>query len=201
MGAKGLETRRRLITATEGLLNTKPLRELRVADIAKAAKTSSSTFYLYFQDVPEAVLAVIGQFTQSTPEFLTLLSEPWPEAEAHGRAQKFVETYIDFFNAHGAVFRVRNLAADEGDERFLAVQVTSVTPLMEAVATRIEARRAAGALPATLDPLSTAAVLLAMIERVAAIPPATPAWRGIARDQTVDAAVFFAAVVLGGSSL
>ena len=200
MGAKGLQTRRRLIEATGELLKVKPLRELRVADIAKAAKTSTSTFYLYFQDVPEAVLAVIAQVSQSTPEFLTQLSQPWPEEEAYDRAQYFVETYIDYMQAHGALFRVRNMAADEGDERFLSARASSVTPLLDALAARIEERQRAGGVPADLHPLSTAGALLAMIERVAVIPQVTFGRRGISRDRVVHAAAFFAAVVLGGSA-
>ena len=53
MGAKGLLTRRRLMDATSELLLTTPLRELTVSQITRASNTSASTFYLYFNDVPE----------------------------------------------------------------------------------------------------------------------------------------------------
>lgn len=202
MGTKGLQTRRRLMEATEELVKTKPLRELRVADIAKAARTSTSTFYLYFQDVPEAVLALISQYTQSTPEFLTQLSEPWPEDEAYDRAQYFVESYIDFWQTHSPLFRVRNMAADEGDGRFISVRATSVRPLLDALAARIEDRQRAKGLPGDLHALSTAGALLAMIERIAVIPPPTlGGQRGVTRERVVHAAAFFAAVVLGGSAV
>ena len=62
MGAKGLKTRLRLIEATDELLKTKSLRDLTVSDITRLANTSASTFYLYFTDVPEAVL---GDFAAS----------------------------------------------------------------------------------------------------------------------------------------
>src|SRR5688572_28184084 len=77
MGAKGLQTRRRLLQATETMLRTTPVRDLRVAEIAKAANTSTSTFYLYFQDVSEAVLAVANGVSQSTPEFMAQLDSAW----------------------------------------------------------------------------------------------------------------------------
>jgi AcrR family transcriptional regulator len=186
--------------ATEELVKAKPLRELRVADIAKAARTSTATFYLYFQDVPEAVLAVISQYSQSTPEFLTQLSEPWPEEEAYDRAQYFVESYIDAWQAHGPLFRVRNLAADEGDERFIAMRSVAVRPLLEALAARIEDRQQANGLPHNLHAPSTAGALLAMIERIAVVPASGLGQRGITRERVVHAAAFFAAVVLGGSA-
>jgi len=198
MGAKGLQTRRRMITATEELLRTTPLRELRVADIARAAKTSTSTFYLYFQDVPEAVLAVISEVSQSTPSFLALVEEPWTESDAYDRAQHFVETYFEYWQAHSALFRVRNLAADEGDMRFIQDRANAVMPLLESLAARIEERQANGVLPQDLHALSTAGALLAMIERIAVIPQANFVTSGVTRDRVAHAAAFFAAVVLGG---
>jgi AcrR family transcriptional regulator len=198
MGAKGLQTRRRMIGATEELLKSKPLRELRVSDIARAAKTSTSTFYLYFQDVPEAVLAVISEVSQSTPSFLSIVGAPWEEADAYDRAQHFVETYFEFWQTHGALFRVRNLAADEGDVRFVEARANSVRPLLQALAARIEERQGLGALPRDLHALSTAGALLAMIERIAVIPASNLGRNGVTRDRVAHAVAFFAAVVLGG---
>lgn len=200
MGAKGLQTRRRLAQATEQLLKTKSLLELRVAEIAEAANTSPSTFYLYFQDVPEAVLAAVSQVSQGTPELLGQLSGPWPEDEAYDRAQRFVESYMDYWQEHGPLFRVRNLAADEGDERFVAARINAVSPLLDALAARIEVRQKSGGVPADLHPLATAGALLAMIERIAVIPEQAISRRGVTRPRVVHAAAFFAAVVLGGSA-
>lgn len=200
MGAKGLLTRRRLIDATGELLKVTPLRDLRVADIAKAAQTSTSTFYLYFQDVPEVVLAVVSELSQSPPSFMAIVGQPWPEAEAYDRAQHFVEIYFDYWLAHGPLLRVRNLAADEGDERFIQARVDAVTPLLQAMAARIEERKASGGLPADLHAWSTAGALLAMIERIAVVRYAPVGRHGVTRDRIVHAAAFFTAVVLGGAA-
>jgi AcrR family transcriptional regulator len=196
-GAKGFQTRRRLISATENLLKTRSLRDLRVADIARAAKTSPSNFYVHFEDVPEAVLAVIGEISRNPPSFLALVGEPWEEIDAYERAQHFVEAYFDYWQAHSDLFRVRNLAADEGDLRFVQARVDAVSPLLQAMTSRIEERKAAGALAADIHPMSTAGALLAMIERIAAAPSPTGG-HGMTRDRVVHATAFFAAMVLGG---
>jgi AcrR family transcriptional regulator len=86
IGAKGARTRLRIIEVTEDLLRTQSLLELSVAKIAKAAETSTSTFYLYFQDVPEAVLAVIAEISQSGPELLTLWGGDWEGVVPSARA-------------------------------------------------------------------------------------------------------------------
>ena len=56
LGPKALQTRERLLGATDDLLSKRSLRELRVVDIARKAGTSPATFYQYFRDVEDAVL-------------------------------------------------------------------------------------------------------------------------------------------------
>ena len=170
IGAKGARTRQRMIEATNALLRTEPLLDLSVAKIARAAETSTSTFYLYFQDVTEAVLAAIGQVEQSTPELLGLWEGDWDEKTIDQRAYTFVVRYIQRWHENRALFRVRNLAAEEGDERFLQARGRSVRPLIDLMARRVTACQAEGRLPADLHPASAAAACLAMIERLAATP-------------------------------
>ena len=200
MGVKGLQTRRRLVEATEALLRTTPVRDLRVAEIAKAAHTSTSTFYLYFQDVSEAVLAVASGVSQSTPEFMALLNTPWEPDTAYDRAQNFVESYVDYWRAHTAVFRVRNLAADEGDARFIAARGHAVRPLMQLMAARIRERQAAGGLPADLHAQSAASALMAMLERVGALPDGGIGSEDVTMTKIIHAAAFMMAVLIGGSA-
>ena len=58
LGRRGAQTRRRLLDATAELLETHGIRDLRVVDIARAVGSSPATFYQYFRDVEEAVLAL-----------------------------------------------------------------------------------------------------------------------------------------------
>jgi len=169
MGAKGMQTRRRLLEATACLLKTTPLRELRVAHIVRRAETSSATFYVYFNDVSEAVLALISELTQSPPSLLGLFDARWEPAEAMDRAHEFVASYVDHWEAHASLFLLRNLASDEGDERFGAVRLNAVAPLIGVMAERIQEGQRAGEAPADLHPQSAAGALLAMIERISGV--------------------------------
>jgi len=169
MGVKGMQTRRRLLTATSSLLKTTPLRDLRVAHIVRQAETSSATFYVYFNDVSEAVLALIGELTQSPPNLLGLFDARWEPDQAMDRAHEFVASYVDHWEAHASLFRLRNLASDEGDGRFAAVRLNAVAPLIGAMAARIEEGKRAGEAPADLHPQSAAGALLAMVERISAV--------------------------------
>ena len=195
MGEKGLQTRRRLLEATAELIKRKPLRELSVSDITKLAKTSASTFYVYFADVPEAVLGVIRGVSQSTPELLELLQEPWDAKSADAKARRFVASYFETWRANADLFRVRNLAADEGDPRFITARNLSVSPLLEALAVRIGRGQEDGRLTREIDARSTGAALVAMIERLASVPEATIA-APITKMTLIDAVAFFATQVL-----
>jgi hypothetical protein len=53
IGSKGERTRQTLIDVTVDLLETHGLRDVSVADVARVAKTSPATFYVYFRGCPK----------------------------------------------------------------------------------------------------------------------------------------------------
>ncbi|MET0737315.1 MAG: TetR/AcrR family transcriptional regulator, partial [Acidimicrobiales bacterium] len=57
-GRRGLATRQRLLDHVAEMLAAGSYRDLRVVDVARQAGTSPATFYQYFADVEEAVLAL-----------------------------------------------------------------------------------------------------------------------------------------------
>src|SRR6478736_4090597 len=77
LGSRGARTRRRLLDATAGLLETHGIRDLRVVDIARRVETSPATFYQYFRDVEDAVLALASEVGESTAPLLAVLAGPW----------------------------------------------------------------------------------------------------------------------------
>lgn len=171
IGSKGERTRQALIETTVELLGTHGLRDVSVADVARGAQTSPATFYVYFRGVPEVVLAALEDAPQTSPELEGLMAQDWQAPGALERARAFVDAYCELWNRHGTVFRVRNLAAEEGDERFYKARMTAATPMMTALTTQIERAQAAGAIPADLRPRACAGTILMMLERLSAIGP------------------------------
>jgi hypothetical protein len=95
------------------------------------------------------------------------------------------------------VYRVRNLAGDEGDDRFVLARACSVEPLMDAMAGLAGGAQARGLLPARLHPLAVAGALLAMIERTSGSHNVRVG--GPVRTHTLNrAAAYFFSVLLGG---
>ena len=163
LGRRGAQTRQRLLDATAQLLEDNGLRELRVVDIARAVDLSPATFYQYFGDVEAAVLALSITVGEETASVSALLAEDWSGPDGLGIARRLVEDFITNWDVHRAVLRTRNLAAQEGDDRFRTVRNESLRPLTEGIAAKVAAREDSG-----LSSYAAAAAMVSMLERMAA---------------------------------
>jgi AcrR family transcriptional regulator len=190
MGRKGAETRARLMKATANLLEKRSIMELSVADIAAAAGTSSSAFYVYFDDVNEVALAIAQSIEQITPEIEALLSSAWSEEDASAKALALVKAYVAYWQEHHAILRIRNLAADEGDKRFEEIRHASVERVHTLLSQRIEEADNG------FDPSSGASAVLVLIERVAVIVRLPLRRRHSSRSQLMQSAALMVAHAL-----
>jgi AcrR family transcriptional regulator len=197
IGSKGERTRQLLIETTVELLETHGLRDVSVVDVARAAKTSPATFYVYFRGVPEVVLAALETATQTSPELEALVGRDWLDGEAQGAAMAFVEAYTNLWNRNRTIFRVRNLAAEEGDARFLQARMDAAHPMMEALSGAVTRAQAAGRVPAGLTPQACAGTLLMMLERLSAVGPITKEAPGLSYAALKASAAYTLAAMLG----
>lgn len=180
LGRRGAQTRQRLLDATAQLLEDNGLRELRVVDIARAVDLSPATFYQYFGDVEAAVLALSISVGEETASLGGLLGEDWDGPDGLGFARRLVEDFITNWDEHRAVLRTRNLAAQEGDERFREVRNGSLRPLTEGIGVKVARRSNSG-----LSPYAAAAAMVSMLERMAAFHADLEAY-GTSRSDVVE---------------
>jgi AcrR family transcriptional regulator len=197
IGAKGQRTRQKLIDVTVGLLESHGMRDLTVAEVARVAATSPATFYVYFDSVQAVVLGALEQAPHTTDELQAMVAAPWTDGLVS--ALNFVTRYTDSWNRHGTVFRVRNMAAEEGDERFLNARQAVALPMLRVFAAKIADGQRAGTISAALHPESTAGVILAMLERVSSVGPtrATATAYGITYQHMREAAAYMLVQLLG----
>lgn len=199
LGPRARRTRERLLEATRQLLDEHPLRDLRVIDIARRVGTSPATFYQYFRDVEDAVLCLADAASAEIPGLLRWLDEPFTGAGGRARARGLVDAFIRHWDLHHAALRVRNLASDEGDERFARVRERAMTPVIAALALRIEEGQRDGRVRAADHPAAAAAAVAAILERLAAYHVELERF-GVTREELVDTSASIVLQTLTGSA-
>ncbi len=166
-GRRGRATRQRLLSCTAELLETTPWRSIKVIDIAKQAGTSPATFYQYFENVEQAILVLAEELTQGAGELAALVDGDWSENRAWETAQRVVNGFMDYWESNRAVFRVVELATEEGDLRFRGLRVRALNAVTVTLA-RVVGANAGDASPAGSDPMAVAGTIVSMLAHVAA---------------------------------
>jgi AcrR family transcriptional regulator len=165
-GRRGQATRRRLLDCTAELIATTPWRSITVIDIARRAGTSPATFYQYFENVEQAILVLAEDLTSGAEALARLVDGDWSPEAAWATACRVVEGFNRYWEDNRSVFRVVELATEEGDLRFQGLRVRALNAVTVTLARVISAtgRRS----PAGDDPMVVAATLISMFAHVAA---------------------------------
>ena len=166
IGERAAATRRRLLDATLQVMNTEGVLDLKVVDITREAGAAPATFYQYFTDLDDAVLALAQEASEEEKPLAELLAEPWTSAADWERCVAFVDAYSLYWADHQRVITLRNLRADEGAAEFRDTRVRADLHIIRRMADMVHAGQAAGRLPDRLDPFATAAGMRAMADRL-----------------------------------
>ena len=185
LGQRAQLTRRRLLGATAELLENRGILDLKVVDVAREVGTSPATFYQYFQNVDEAVLALAEEAGEELGDLVPLVDEPWRGSRALATARQLVDGFVSYWDRNRAVLRSRNLAAQEGDARFREVRIRTLSQITDRLERRVAENRAAGRVAVEMTPYAAAAALVSMMERMAAFHYEFEA-RGVDREAMVD---------------
>lgn len=167
LGRKGLETRRRLMTAAHELLQTMSAVSLTATAIARQAKTSSATFYVYFDDVGDVVLALAAEASDDLDAVMAVL-ETWRAGQSTEEgARAFFTIYRGYWDRHRAILSLRNMEADRGDARFLEIRSAAGLRIIWQLGAIIREGHHDGMLTEARA-VALATVIFAAIERIAA---------------------------------
>ncbi len=183
-GARGQATRRRLLDLTLELLGRNGFRDLRVADIAREAGTSPATFYQYFDDIENALLALMGQVRADVDRELQAVVElhlavrerDSAAASQHDDiadlARQLAGGFLRIWAKHGPLLRVVELQSGDDDgpltderKRLLNGVSASIEKLLLSSA---NAANAAEGPTDVEEAKATSFVLVAMLANVAA---------------------------------
>jgi len=185
LGPRALNTRQRLLDATVELLREQSVRDISVVEIARKANTSPATFYQYFKDVGEATLRLAEQAAEEVPAVIEMIDRSWRGQKGLETAREIVTAFVDHWDVHRSVLLVRNLAADEGDRRFLKVRRQAMTPVIEHLARKIEESQAQGRVSPDLHPFAASTAMATILERLAAYHKEIE-YFGVSRDDLIE---------------
>jgi AcrR family transcriptional regulator len=175
-GERGRQTRQRLLDATVELLSTTSWRSVKVTDIARQARTSPATFYQYFANVEEAIRVLAEGMVDEAAQLAELVGGDWSEETSWDTACTVTEGFLAYWEDNRAVFRVVDLATEEGDRELRGIRVRALNAVTVALSQVIlvacpstgEAAGPSTASPAGSDPMAVAGAIVAMFASVSA---------------------------------
>src|SRR6185437_4631665 len=138
-GERGLQTRMRLLEATVELLTTTSWRSVKVTDIARQAQTSPATFYQYFGNVEQAIQVLAEGMVEQAGQLADLVGGDWSEDASWETALTVTEGFLSYWEDNRAVFRVVDLATEEGDAALRGIRVRALNAVTVALAQVIAA--------------------------------------------------------------
>jgi AcrR family transcriptional regulator len=182
-GERGRQTRQRLLDATVELLATTSWRSVKVTDIARQAQTSPATFYQYFANVEQAIQVLAEGMVDQAGQLADLVGGDWSEGASWQTALTVTEGFLGYWEDNRAVFRVVDLATEEGEGQLRGIRVRALNAvtvaLAQVIATASPATSPDGGVggvgmagatcsPAGSDPMAVAGTLVAMFASVSA---------------------------------
>jgi AcrR family transcriptional regulator len=166
LGLRGLQTRARLLDALRTALAGSNGSWASVAEISRSAGVSAATFYRYFRDMDEACLALAEELVDDGARIAELVAPDWTGEAGLAHVVRFVEAFLDHWEQNRPVLRMRNMAAENGDARFLRVRLRTLRVITRAISTKLREAQAAGLVSADVVPATAATVAVGMLERV-----------------------------------
>jgi AcrR family transcriptional regulator len=157
---QGLRTRAKLLDAAMTVLAEKGYHSARVDDIVKAAEVSHGTFYLYFANKQELLVALAEDCATEMTGVVAGLGEVAPGAAGRAELRTWLADFVATYRRFGVVIRawMEDTVNDRGlvglGEETFGVVAASLVQRVE------ESGQWAGR-----DPALNAAALLALIER------------------------------------
>src|SRR5580692_4289255 len=133
-GERGRQTRQRLLDATVELLSTTSWRSVKVTDIARYAGTSPATFYQYFGNVEDAIRVLAEGMVDQAAQLSELVGGDWSKEASWSTAVAVTEGFLSYWEDNRAVFRVVDLATEDGESQLRGIRVRALNAVTVALA-------------------------------------------------------------------
>ncbi|WP_412544014.1 TetR/AcrR family transcriptional regulator [Longispora sp. K20-0274] len=142
--SKGDQRELDILAATRRLAEDKPLRQITIDEIARAAGISRSSFYFYFDSLAAVVTHLMGEIAEEMHrESAEWLDGRGPGAESLRRT---MATSARLWRTHGALLR-QVMTAPDPEPAFATLRENLISDGVRQASARITRDRAAGLAP------------------------------------------------------
>jgi AcrR family transcriptional regulator len=153
-----------LLHAAEILLDTRPMEDISIEELANGAGISRSNFYFYFASKDEVLLALLDRVIAEVEDRVSALPRDFTREPA-ATWRRSIGVFVDVFSAHRAV-SVAAIAARHRSAEVLALWSSSMQTWVDYSRIVILAEQARGVAPAGIAAHDLAITLTLMNERV-----------------------------------
>jgi AcrR family transcriptional regulator len=168
LGRKGRRTRSNIVEGLKALLAKAPIAGVTVAAVAAEANISAPTFYLYFEDLGEVLLAALEEVEPDLAAIRETLEPEWPPERTFACAEAFIQAYHDLWTKHGPILQARNVLAEQGDPRFMAHRHDGPRGLAHLLAGKMRVIHRQDT-PRPVEPNGMTAILITALERISTL--------------------------------
>lgn len=161
LGPRAQRTRRRLIDSATELFREKGYATTTVSDIARRAGVSLATFYVYFAERTDVVIALLDEVVG---DVMRKGVGQWDPRSGRAGLSRVVTSYVESFARHAKFFAIRE-SVIHADERMLEQYVQYNRHFHETFARYLEEGIALGLVRSDLDPYGMARAMTLMMER------------------------------------
>lgn len=166
LGQKGRITRDRIIAATRELIEEPNGEDLSISAVARRTGLRVSSIYNYFPDLSDLFMTVLEPVMEQAQElYLGVLRDYWPDDELDACCLRFVEAFHQFWEQNVRLLHVRNILAQQHDQRVLAHRIFSARNTVQLLQAQMGTPTEQGETTAQ----DLASVLYAGMERVVTI--------------------------------
>ncbi|HEV3055423.1 MAG TPA: TetR/AcrR family transcriptional regulator [Solirubrobacteraceae bacterium] len=155
---RGDQRRAALLSALDGLLATRSLSQIGIAEITRAAGVTRSAFYFYFPSKAAAVAALLSEFYDEMQHAAAGWYEGGPGTPLERLRTGFAATIALWHERAGLL--VAMLDAIGTDPEVREIWSSWIDGFIDRIAVRVSEERAAGLARGSADPRALATVLM-----------------------------------------
>lgn len=149
---KGERTRAKIMQVAKELFEARPLEDVRVVEITRAAGLTQPNFYVYFDTIEDVIIALAEEIKTAPDALCELVEQDWTDGKGLERARELVRRTMQYYDEHGPVILMITRLADRGRAPFSKIRVRLTRRLFKAFEEQVRRAQNSGRISKRIHP-------------------------------------------------